>query len=172
MRLFIAIPFEPPMLDALTQVQASLKAGGVRGGFTARQNLHMTLAFLGEVRDPRPVIAALDRVPLQQGAMTFEKTEMFRDILVCAFRVEPQVRQYVRDLRAELDNAGIGFDRKPFRPHVTLVRRAALAENGADAVSQAAEPLRAVETSVRRVCLMRTDFVDGRPRYSCIQEVR
>ena len=53
MRLFIAIPFEPPMLDALTQVQASLKAGGVRGGFTARQNLHMTLAFLGEVRDPR-----------------------------------------------------------------------------------------------------------------------
>lgn len=170
MRLFIAIPFEPPVLDALTAAQSSLKATGVRGGYTVRQNLHMTLAFLGEVRDPRPVIAALGRVTAPQGTMTFEKTELFRDILVCSFRVEPALRRYAQDLRAELENAGIGFDRKPFRPHVTLVRRASFTGERPDHAASAA--LQGIEIPVRRVCLMRTDFVDGRPKYSCIHEVR
>ena len=168
MRLFIAIPFDPPVLDALTAAQSSLKAHGVRGGFTARQNLHMTVAFLGEVRDPRPVIAALERVSLPQSTMTFEKTEMFRDILVCTFRVDASLRQYVQSLRAELESSGIGFDRKPFRPHVTLVRRAAFTDPAAD-VSCVAEYLGMLDVPVRRVCLMRTDFIDGRPKYTCMR---
>jgi 2'-5' RNA ligase len=166
MRLFIAIPFDPPVLDALTAAQSSLKAGGVRGGYTVRQNLHMTLAFLGEVRDPRPVIAALGRVPLPQSTMTFEKTELFRDILVCSFRVDAPLRRYAQDLRRELENSAVGFDRKPFRPHVTLVRRASFAAEKPDIAADAA--LREIEIPVRRVCLMRTDFVDGRPKYSCM----
>lgn len=170
MRLFIAIPLEPPVLDTLTAAQSSLKSCGVRGGFTARQNLHMTLAFLGEVRDPRPVIAALERVPLPQSSMTFEKTELFRDILVCTFRIDPSMRQYVQSLRGELENSGIGFDRKPFRPHVTLVRRASFSENGTD-LSSARNTLQTLEIPVRRVCLMRTDFVEGRPKYSCLRTI-
>lgn len=169
MRLFIAIPFEPAVLDALTAAQSSLKAGGVRGGFTPRQNLHMTLAFLGEVRDARPVIAALERVPLLRSYMTFDKTEMFRDVLACTFRVEPALRQYVQGLRGELDKAGIGFDRKPFRPHVTLVRRASF--SGGTELSCVRDALQTVEIPVRRVCLMRTDFIDGRPKYSVMKTI-
>ena len=161
MRLFIAIPFEPPVLDALTAAQASFKSCGVRGNFTARANLHMTLAFLGEVHDPRPVIEAIRRVPLPQSAMAFEKTELFRDILVCSFRVEPALRQYVQALRRELENAGVDFDRKPFRPHVTLVRRASFSGDKPDASA-----LSTLEIPVRRVCLMRTDFIDRRPKYT------
>lgn len=164
MRLFIAIPFEPPVLDALTAAQASFKSCGVRGNFAARANLHMTLAFLGEVRDPRPVIEAIRRVPLPQSAMAFEKTELFRDILVCSLRVEPALRQYVQALRRELENAGVDFDRKPFRPHVTLVRRASFSGDKPDA--SAAPALRDLTVTSRRVCLMRTDFIDRRPKYT------
>ena len=141
MRLFIAISFDPPVLDALTAAQTSLKKNGVRGGFTARQNLHMTLVFLGEVRDPRPVIAALERITLPQSTMTFEKTEMFRDILVCTFR-----------------------------PHVTLVRRAFFPDGRAERAPLDAD-IHALEIPVRRVCLMRTDFIDGRPKYSCMKTI-
>lgn len=170
MRLFIAIPFDPPVLDALTAAQTSLKKNGVRGGFTARQNLHMTLVFLGEVRDPRPVIAALERITLPQSTMTFEKTEMFRDILVCTFRVDASLRQYVQSLREELESSGITFDRKPFRPHVTLVRRASFPDGCAELASLDTD-LHALEIPVRRVCLMRTDFIDGRPKYSCMKTI-
>lgn len=164
MRLFIAIPFDPPVLDALSAAQSSLKSRGVRGGYTPRQNLHMTIAFLGEVRDPRPVIDALERVPLPQGSMRFEKTEMFRDVLVCTLCVDPSVRQYVQDLRTELENSGIGFDRKPFRPHVTLVRRTVFSADKPENLLH--DSLQDLQIPVRRVCLMRTDFVDGRPKYT------
>ena len=165
MRLFIAIPFPPPVLDALTAAQQTLKANGVRGNYTVRQNLHMTLAFLGEVRDPRPVIAVMERVPPPEAFLTFDKTELFRDMLVCTFRVEPSLRQYVQALRGELESDGIDFDRKPFRPHVTLVRRAEFS-SGRPSDASFDAPLRETQIPVRRVCLMRTDFIDRRPKYT------
>lgn len=167
MRLFIAIPFDPPVLDALTAAQTSLKSCGVRGGYTVRRNLHMTVAFLGEVQDPRPVIEVLSRVTVPQTSMTFAQTEMFRDTLVCSFRVDPLLRQYVQKLREELDKSGIGFDRKPFRPHVTLVRRTSLPPDRQD-LPRPESSLCAINIPASRICLMRTDFVDGKPKYTCM----
>ena len=117
---------------------------------------------------PRPVIDALGRVPVPQTSMTFDKTEMFRDILVYAFCVEPSLREYVRKIRQELDARGIVFDRKPFRPHVTLVRRTVFSDGKPDTSALEALP-DTLDIPVRRVCLMRTDFVNGRPQYTCMR---
>lgn len=46
MRLFIAIQVEDKILDALTDFQDDLKALGVTGNYTKRENLHITLAFV------------------------------------------------------------------------------------------------------------------------------
>ena len=48
MRLFIAIRFDNKILDALTRYREELKKLGVTGRFTPRENLHLTLAFIGE----------------------------------------------------------------------------------------------------------------------------
>ena len=56
MRLFIAINFDENMLDALTEIQDDLRRCGVKGHYTPRENLHMTLAFLGENDDPEEII--------------------------------------------------------------------------------------------------------------------
>ena len=48
MRLFIAILFEENIINALTHFQDNLKAKGVKGNFSRRENLHITLAFIGE----------------------------------------------------------------------------------------------------------------------------
>lgn len=162
MRLFIAIPFEPPVLDAMAAVQTSFKSSGVRGNYTVRENLHLTLAFLGEVRDPRPVIGVLERVPLPESIIKIEKPELFRDILVSSFHVSSSLREYVRNLRKALDASGIDYDRKPFRPHVTLVRRASFPGQIPDV------PLFPDEIPVHYVCLMRTDFIDRRPKYTSL----
>ena len=52
MRLFIAIQFEEKILDAITDFQDDLKAQGVTGNYTLRENLHITLAFIGEYGNP------------------------------------------------------------------------------------------------------------------------
>ncbi len=51
MRLFIAIPLSDTMKDALTAVQDEMYDNGVRGNFTSRENMHLTLAFIGEYPD-------------------------------------------------------------------------------------------------------------------------
>ena len=61
MRLFIAILFEEKIINALTQFQDNLKAKGVKGNYSRRENLHITLAFIGEYGNPDEVGAGEER---------------------------------------------------------------------------------------------------------------
>ena len=66
MRLFIAIQLNDEMKDALTRLQKQLQRQGVRGNFTRRENLHLTLAFIGEYPDPydvKDIMEAIDFEP-------------------------------------------------------------------------------------------------------------
>ncbi|MDR1042323.1 MAG: RNA 2',3'-cyclic phosphodiesterase, partial [Clostridiales Family XIII bacterium] len=48
MRLFIAINFSEEIKDALCETIADLRDASRRGRYTHRDNLHLTLAFIGE----------------------------------------------------------------------------------------------------------------------------
>ena len=58
MRLFIAITLSDAMKDALIDVQNTMYEHGVRGNYTKEENLHLTLAFIGEYPDPEAVLDA------------------------------------------------------------------------------------------------------------------
>ena len=53
MRLFVAVTPDDAMRRAVLQVQRSLAAGLTRGSLTRAENLHLTLAFLGETPPER-----------------------------------------------------------------------------------------------------------------------
>ena len=59
MRLFIAISLSEQMKAALVNAQNEMYDHGVRGNYTPEENLHLTLAFIGEVPDAEPVLEAL-----------------------------------------------------------------------------------------------------------------
>ena len=166
MRLFIAIPFDAQTTDALCAVQRACRGEGVYGSYTRRENLHLTLAFLGEVRDPRPVVSVLQSVPVPSLNLSFRKPSLFRDILVAELAHDTALTQYAKELRAALDDAGIEYDRKPFRPHVTLIRRADIPHT-VDLQSLFSD---LCTVPVRCTCaqLMRTNFIDGRATYTCL----
>ena len=50
MRLFIGLKPSGAVLDELLDNIADLKNESVSGSFTDEENLHITLAFLGEIR--------------------------------------------------------------------------------------------------------------------------
>lgn len=48
MRLFIAINFPPEPVAAFVRAQDALRRASPSASFSRRENLHLTLAFLGE----------------------------------------------------------------------------------------------------------------------------
>ena len=61
MRLFLAINFPEGVKNALSSGMTALARRGVRANWSRRENLHLTLEFLGEVRDTAPGVEAMER---------------------------------------------------------------------------------------------------------------
>ena len=123
-RLFIAICFDDDMQDALAEIQDDLMRCGVKGSYTSRENLHMTLAFIGEYDDPERVVEVMKSVPLRSFSIRLSGYRPFRDMFFADFEENEALREYVKRLRRALLDEEIPFDRKKFLPHVTLIRRA------------------------------------------------
>ena len=124
LRLFIALLFEKETVAKLCSEIDELKKQGVNGNFTKRENLHLTLAFIGEYPDFRKVGEIVKRSGFENYALTFGKCSAFGDIIVRNINCPKELYDYVYSLRTELGNAGVPFDGKKFVPHITLVRKA------------------------------------------------
>ena len=123
MRLFIAINFEENVTDALTDVQEELRACGAEGNYTRRENLHLTLAFIGDYGNPDEVLDVMREVPFRPVTIEYEGLQHYRDMYFARFKSSPGLESYVRRLRRALAEHDIPFDKKKFMPHVTLIRK-------------------------------------------------
>ena len=151
MRLFLAVCLDPAVKRGLCRVQDQLRAGRVGGSYTPSENLHLTLAFVGEYPHPDRVLEVLEAVPFSPFSLTLEGLGAFDDLYWCGVRKQEALNAYVRRLRHALAENGIPFDRKKFCPHITLLRRAVLL----GPLPPVAVP--PAEMTVRRVSLMRSD---------------
>ena len=169
MRLFIAIPFSEEFREELLRVQREMKVNGVRGNFSRPENLHVTVAFLGEVKDPAPAMKSLQSVPVPELRLTSGPLGNFGELLWIGLRKNSALEEYVAEVRRALDAYGVEYDRKKFRPHITLVRRADWPYQVL--VEELAE-VRRVRMTVDRVCLMKSERLDGKLTYTVVGEVR
>lgn len=123
MRLFIAIQLNEQMKDALLEIQEDLYASGVHGNFTKEANLHVTLAFIGEFPDPELVTDVLEQINFEPFEIALDGMGSFGSLWWAGFAKGDGQVSLARQVRRALDEAGIPYDRKKFRPHVTLVRK-------------------------------------------------
>ena len=159
MRLFIAIQFEEKIIDAITDFQDDMKAQGVTGNYTPRENLHLTLAFIGEYGNPDDILYAMEQVELSPVEIRLEGVGRFGDLFWVGLSENPELVGYVKRLRRKLSEYGIPYDKKRFTPHITVIRKAEY-RNGRIPVMEAPGGC----MTVTRVSLMRSD----RGRYGMI----
>ena len=91
MRLFIAIQFEDKILDALTDFQDDLKAQGVTGNYTKRENLHITLAFIGDYGNPDEVLEAMEQVDFRPFDIALDGVGSFGELFWVGLKDNPQL---------------------------------------------------------------------------------
>jgi 2'-5' RNA ligase len=129
-RLFVAIYPPGEVADHLAAAVAGLHVGTaqVNTRLARRENWHVTLAFLGEVPDERAddaataVGAALKglRAPTLRlaGGGRFGRGKF----TVLWVGVEGDLEELARRVRGELKRGRIPYDRKPWKPHLTIAR--------------------------------------------------
>ena len=163
MRLFIAIHLSEAQRSAVLSAQQAFRAAGVRGNYTPAENLHLTLAFIGEYPDPDAVLAAMEEMDFAPFDLTLRGLGAFGDLWWIGIADNPALAACVRSLRRALAEAGVPFDRKRFSPHITLVRRAVPGAKGFPGIG-----VPAVTARVDRVSLMRSDRGKGGMIYTAL----
>lgn len=130
-RLFIAVPVDESVRRNLARVGTAADARGVR--WVEQENLHLTLAFVGDVEERR--VAELEDVvyeatedegsPLRlkaQGLGAFPNEEAAKVLWAGVDGEVPRLIALQRRLVAKLRRAGFEVDSKRFHPHITLAR--------------------------------------------------
>ena len=164
MRLFIAIRLSDAMKDALTAAQDEMYAHGVRGNFTTRENMHLTLAFIGEYPDKEQVMDALLSVSFSSFSICLKGMGCFRDLWWAGMEESAPLTAVVRRIRRALAENEIPFDKKRFSPHITLIRKATGTMPGIQ--------IDTVSISVKSILLMRSDRGKRGMIYTAVEEIR
>ena len=153
MRLFIAISLEGAIKDSLLHLQEYWYQLGVRGHFVPYENLHLTLAFIGEYGTPDDVMDAVSTVSFQPFTIQLNGAGNFHDAYWAGITPNESLLGCVRKIRHALAERDIPYDRKKFAPHITLVRKGELPFS----MDKMLENLPTSTMDVSEISLMRSD---------------
>ena len=170
MRLFIAINFDDAAVAEMLAVQDRLRAYG-SGNFTREENLHLTLAFLGEVdaADLDEVKACMDEITMRRLRLDFSRVGCFRrdsELWWIGAEENKVLSGIQRRLVNALKDAGLPVDDKRFKPHITLAREMNVGKLSTEDLLP--EPF---STEVDAISLMLSERINGKLTYTEIYRV-
>ncbi|HEX3667460.1 MAG TPA: RNA 2',3'-cyclic phosphodiesterase [Rhizomicrobium sp.] len=124
MRLFVALALPDVVADGVLLLQ-----GGVPGArWSEREQLHLTLRFIGEVdgRDAEAIDDALSIIREPRFMLELKGVGEFGGknprALWAGVRDETSVRHLQRKIESALQRIGLPAEERKFAPHITLAR--------------------------------------------------
>lgn len=166
MRLFIALQPDESASKKLLETIDQWKEAGLTGNYTRPENLHLTLAFLGEQPEEKraSIQQALASVPFEPMQLSVDGIGHFGSLYFANIISSPALEQYVQSVRQALKEAGIQFDAKKFKAHITLCRKL----NNPD---QYPLELRPFDFTIDSCCLYQSVLSPKGPTYTVLEKV-
>ena len=168
MRLFIAINFTEEVKNQLCNAIGHLKEYAVQGNFTRRENLHLTLVFIGETTKVDEVKRAVDFVQMEPFTLKIGGLGEFRrdggDIYWVGVEKNGILSKIYSQLYAELTKAGFQLENRDFKPHLTLGREVILQDGVDHTAFEKAIP--EMSMKVEKISLMKSERVNGALSYT------
>ncbi|MDD4569283.1 MAG: RNA 2',3'-cyclic phosphodiesterase [Tepidanaerobacteraceae bacterium] len=174
MHLFIAINFNEDIKNGLCHVIEKFKTYTSKGTFTYRENLHLTLVFLGEVNVSKidRIKAAMDRIPSLPFTITMRGISHFSrfggDIYWVGIDKNKDLIDIYKRLSDELTSMGFAIDKREFKPHLTLGRRI-IAKDTFDE-NQFSDSITPLQMTVENIALMKSERMRGKLTYTKIYQ--
>lgn len=174
MRLFTAIIFNDAMKDHLCGIMDRLQQVTMKGSFTARDNLHLTLNFIGETDRAENVkeamIKAIQNAGVSNLVIAAEGFGRFKrregDICWVGVNRQDSLLKLQKELTRQLLIRHFPVDDKEYTPHLTLARRAVFGK-GFDERAFAAG-IKPFEMTADEICLMKSERIEGKLTYTRI----
>lgn len=179
MRLFAGVAFDETTKDSLAQLTTELQRQARRGNFVPRENMHLTLAFIGETQRLDASKEALGRAVVEyaktapydgtidfslelQGIGSFKQKRGhtwwvgLADTpgLIALKTLQTAVVTALRD-------EGFVLENRSYKPHITLARSVQTTDLVALEVPQ-------IEVPVHELCLFSSRAVNGSQEYTVI----
>ncbi|PKM74004.1 MAG: RNA 2',3'-cyclic phosphodiesterase [Firmicutes bacterium HGW-Firmicutes-16] len=159
MRLFIAVHFSNEVKFALLSAIEELSAQAVSGNFTRPENLHLTLAFIGESEDVQTIRSVIDRCVVPVFEMAILGAGNFGKLHWVGIENNPKLKALAENIQNELRKSGFDIEDRAFKPHITIARKLETRSPVNLNVTRKA-------MSVSRISLMKSDRIDGRLTYT------
>lgn len=130
-RSFIAVEIDDAMiLDEISQVQQTLRDRGADLKIVKRENIHLTLRFLGEIDEGRvsEITDLLQEIRFKtfslslKGVGVFPNERFIRVIWIRLEKGEKELNQIASLIEKGLRTIGFPPDNKKFSPHLTIAR--------------------------------------------------
>ena len=169
MRLFVAVNFNENVRSKLIFLIDELRLNSKRGSFVLPDNLHLTLAFLGECNDKQTdsIKKAMDEVCFESIDLVIDNIGRFKrndgDLWWAGIQNNDILYELQRNLSNNLIRAGFNIDNKKYKPHITLGRKviSILAPYRTEPFGQ----------SVSKIDLMKSERINGILTYTSIYHV-
>ena len=120
MRLFTAVDFTPDIKDKLYGIINQMKPQAEKANFTRKENLHLTLVFIGE-KNPselKDIVSRLADIKFAPFKIEFENCGRFRNLHWIGIKHSDALADLQNRVAAAL-NIKPDFD---YTPHITLAR--------------------------------------------------
>lgn len=159
-RIFIAIRFNIEFKEKLIEIQDSLKSRGVMGNYCSYDNLHMTLAFIGEQYDLPAIRKAVSEVQFEPFEISLGYLGTFptkTGIIWSGVKDTTQATALANQLRERLTANGVSFSTLAFVPHISLVQHPSVI------ITDIAVPEATMR--VERIHIMKSERINGQLIY-------
>lgn len=177
MRLFIAILFDEDIKDTLYNTVNRLQRDA-KGSFTEKENLHLTVNFIGETKrldEVKDVMEQAVRVTKAarfllsiRGFGKFKRNE--GDIYWVGVEREEMLWRLQKELAKGLKEIGFfDIDDREYKPHLTLGRRIKVKDNFDMKDFEAR--ITPMQMEVNRISLMKSERLQGKLVYTEIFSV-
>ncbi len=126
-RLFLALWPSDQSRKQIVQISQSIKSEDLT--LTRADNLHVTLVFLGNIDEKSELLLRkqLDHISIQPLVLCFNQLEFWRKpkiLCLTAQQYDQQLILLVDALKRTAESCGLETDSRPYKPHITLARKA------------------------------------------------
>jgi 2'-5' RNA ligase len=178
MRLFFSVPLPGEAQDRAAAALAEMRRAAPALSWTRPDQLHFTLAFLGEQDDDalERLVAAAEATRVLpafdatlSGAGAFPNPRRPRVLWLGVGEGAPQLEAVAEKLQAALRPAGFELEERPFRPHLTVARVKPGAERGAQRALDLAPKGEVARFPVGELHLVRSHLGKGGARHETLR---